>query len=98
MQWTETGEPSVQASPEDEDKPYAPKWNIYPGTQLRLPLERAEWVARALPPAERAVFASAKVFDICDLANRAAVMATVSANRMQELLCMQDMQVKRWKE
>lgn len=91
------GESSAQPGEEEEEKSYASRWNIYPGTQVRLPLERAEWVSRALPPGERAVFFNAKVFDICNLANRAAVMATVSANSMQELLCAQDTQVKKWK-
>lgn len=86
----ETGESSKRPKSEDEEKPYAPAWDIYPSTELRLPLERAEWVTQALPPAEMAVFARAKVFDICDLANRAAVLETVSANSMQQLLCAQD--------
>lgn len=93
----ETSESSKQPESEDEENPYTPAWDIYPSTQMRLPLERAEWVAQALPPAEMAVFAEAKVFDICDLANRAAVLATVSENSIQQLLCEQNTQVKKWK-
>lgn len=52
---------------------------------------------QALPPAEMTVFAGAKMFYICNLANQAAVMTTVSANSMQQLLCAQDTQVKQWK-
>lgn len=54
-------------------------------------------MSQALPPAKMAVFAGAKVFDICDLANQAAVLATMSANSIQQLLCAQDTQVKKWK-
>lgn len=35
---------------------------------------RAEWVARSLPSAELAAFARAQMFDICDIANRSAVL------------------------
>lgn len=92
-----TGEPSDRQGEGDDQQPYTPPWNIYSGTQLRLPLERAEWVARALPPTEMAMFVGGKMFEICDLSNRTAVLATVSANSMQQLLCAQDTQVKQWK-
>lgn len=70
----EMGEPSERQREEGEERPYAPNWTIYPGTQLRQPLDRAKWVALALVPAKMAMFARVKMFDICDIANRAAVM------------------------
>lgn len=39
------GEPSERQREEMEQRPYAPNWTIYPKTQLRQPLDRAEWVA-----------------------------------------------------
>lgn len=72
----EMREPSERQREEREQRPYVPNWTIYPVTQLRQPLDRAEWVARALSPAEMAVFAGAQMFDIYDITNRAAVLVS----------------------
>lgn len=49
---------------------------IYPGTQLTSPLVEAEWVVRALPPAEIVAYFRAQMFDICGIENRAVVLVS----------------------
>lgn len=52
-----------------------PEWeNIFPDIMLNSLILRAEWVARSLPPAKLRPFLRAQTFDICDIANRAAVL------------------------
>lgn len=38
-------EPSKRQREERDQRPYESNWTIYPETQLRQPLDRAEWVA-----------------------------------------------------
>lgn len=59
-----------------EQRSYAPDWTIYPSTQLTRPLVRAEWVARALPPAKLTAYSGTQMFDICDIANRSVVLVS----------------------
>lgn len=70
----EIGEPLGRRGEDIEQRPYAQDWTIFSGTQLTRPLIRAEWVARALLPAKIAVYAGAQMFDICDIATRAAML------------------------
>lgn len=53
------------------------RWaNIYEDSFLNNPVLRAEWVARSLPPAKLQAYARADTFDVCDIANRAAILVS----------------------
>lgn len=70
----EMEKPSRWQEEDTKQRPYASDWTIYPGTQLKKPLIRAEWVARALSPAKIVTYLGAQMFNICDIVNRAAVL------------------------
>lgn len=54
---------------------YQPAWeNINEDTLLNSPFLRAEWVTRALAPAELVAYKRAETFNICDIANRASIL------------------------
>lgn len=68
-------ESPARTEPSASQTTYRPEWeNIFEETMLNSPILRAEWVARALPPAELRPFMRAQTFDICDIANRAAIL------------------------
>lgn len=73
----ETEEPSGQREEDTEQRLYAPDWTIYLGTQLTRSLVRAKWVARALLSAKIAAYSWAQMFDICNIANQAAVLVRI---------------------
>lgn len=68
-------ESPCRAGPSTPQTTYQPAWeSIFEETMLNSPILRAEWVARALPPGELRSFERARIFDICDVANRAAIL------------------------
>lgn len=64
-----------RAGPSCSQMTYQAEWeNIFEQTMLNNPILRAEWVARALLPAELRPFMRAQTFDICDITSRAAIL------------------------
>lgn len=72
-----TDEGADQAGTSSAPAMYRPYWpNILEDSTLSEPIMRAEWVARSLPPSELKAYAWADTFDVCDIANRAAILVS----------------------